>query len=43
VVLVGNRMYKHEAIRINFTTYDMCRMQDSINVPHPSLHRGFRT
>jgi len=36
VVLVGNHIYKHEAIRINFTTYDMRRKQDSINVrSHP--------
>jgi hypothetical protein len=36
VVLVGNCMYKHEAIHINFTTYDMCCKQDSINIhSHP--------
>jgi hypothetical protein len=28
-------MYKHEVMRINFTTYDMRRAQDSININTP--------
>ena len=38
ITFVGNRMYKHAVIRINYTTYDLRRAQDSINVrTHPYL------
>jgi hypothetical protein len=38
ITFVGNRMYKHDVIRVNYTTYDMRRAQDSINVrTHPYL------
>ncbi|KAF7794376.1 hypothetical protein EIP86_005510, partial [Pleurotus ostreatoroseus] len=29
--IVGNRIYKHKTLRVNYTTYDMRRSQDSIN------------
>ncbi|KAF7796319.1 hypothetical protein EIP86_007496 [Pleurotus ostreatoroseus] len=29
--IVGDRIYKHTTLRINYTTYDMRRSQDSIN------------
>jgi len=32
ITFVGNRMYKHKVMRINYTTYDLHRTQDSINV-----------
>ena len=32
ITFVGNYIYKHEVLRINYTTYDLRRMQDSINV-----------
>ena len=36
ISFVGNRMYKHDVLRINYTTYDLRRAQDSINVrTHP--------
>jgi hypothetical protein len=28
---VNNRLYRHKAIRINYTTYDLRRSQDSLN------------
>ena len=31
VVIVNNRIYRHKVIRINYTTYDMRRAQDSLN------------
>jgi hypothetical protein len=31
IQLVGNRLYKHKTLRINYTTYDLRRQQDSIN------------
>ena len=38
ITFVGNRMYKHDVIRINYMTYDLRRVQDSINVrTHPYL------
>ena len=38
VMFVGNCMYKHKAICINFTMYDMHHMQDSINMhTHPYI------
>ncbi|KIK80934.1 hypothetical protein PAXRUDRAFT_36045 [Paxillus rubicundulus Ve08.2h10] len=33
VVLVGNHIYCHKVLRINYTTYNLCRDQDSLN-PH---------
>ena len=36
ISFVGNRMYKHDVLRINYTTYDLRRAQDSINMrTHP--------
>jgi hypothetical protein len=35
---VSNRIYRHKVIRINYTTYDMRRSQDSINPrTHPDI------
>lgn len=31
IILVHNRIYRHQTLRINYTTYDMRRAQDSIN------------
>jgi len=31
VTLVNNRIYRHKVLRINYTTYDLCRAQDSLN------------
>ena len=31
VEIVYNRLYKHKAMRVNYTTYDMRREQDTIN------------
>jgi hypothetical protein len=30
-VILGNRLYRHQILRVNSTTYDMRRIQDSIN------------
>jgi hypothetical protein len=32
VVILGNRLYRHAILRVNSTTYDMRRIQDSINL-----------
>ena len=32
ITFVGNYIYKHEVLRVNYTTYDLRRAQDSINV-----------
>ena len=38
IMFVSNRMYKHEVFRINYTSYDLRREQDSINVnTHPYI------
>ena len=31
VTLVNNRIYRHKVLRINYTTYDLRRAQDSLN------------
>ena len=31
VEIVNNRLYKHKTMRVNYTTYDMQREQDTIN------------
>ncbi|KAJ3524830.1 hypothetical protein NM688_g8495 [Phlebia brevispora] len=31
IVIVGDRLYRHKAIRVNYTTYDLRRAQDSLN------------
>lgn len=31
VVLLNNRIYRHKVLRVNFTTYNLRRAQDSIN------------
>ncbi|KAF8883751.1 hypothetical protein CPB84DRAFT_1686191, partial [Gymnopilus junonius] len=33
--IISNKLYDHGTLRINYTTYDMCRSQDSIN---PKMH-----
>lgn len=36
--IVGNQLYHHGTLRVNFTTYDMRRNQDSINPKtHPDI------
>jgi hypothetical protein len=38
VVFMKNRLYRHKVLRINYTTYDMRRDQDSINPrTHPDI------
>ena len=32
ITFIGNCIYKHNILRINYTTYDLRRAQDSINV-----------
>lgn len=31
VMIVGNRLYRHNAVRINYTSYDVRHCQDSLN------------
>ena len=31
VTFVNNRLYRHKVLRINYTTYDLRRAQDSLN------------
>jgi hypothetical protein len=38
ITFVNNRIYKHKTIRINYTTYDVRRAQDSLN---PRTHADF--
>ncbi|KIM52691.1 hypothetical protein SCLCIDRAFT_140540 [Scleroderma citrinum Foug A] len=33
--LINNRIYCHKVLRINYTTYDLCQAQDSLN---PQMH-----
>lgn len=38
VQFVGNRLYRHKTLRVNYTTYDLRRQQDSINPrTHPDI------
>ncbi|KAI0063164.1 hypothetical protein BV25DRAFT_453896, partial [Artomyces pyxidatus] len=38
VLFVNNKMYMHSVIRVNYTTYDMRRQQDSVNPrTHPDI------
>ena len=38
IKFVGDRIYKHQVLRINYTTYDLRRAQDSINIrTHPYI------
>jgi len=38
VVVVKGSIYQHQVLRINYTTYDMQRDQDSINIKtHPDI------
>ena len=32
ITLVGNCIYKHKVLHINYMTYDLCYVQDSINL-----------
>ena len=32
VIFKGNRIYRHPLLRINYTTYDLCRETDSVNL-----------
>lgn len=36
----GNKLYRHKVVRINYTTYDLRRNQDSLN---PRTHADFMT
>jgi len=40
LVLINNRIYKHNTLRVNYTTYDLRRAQDSLN---PRMHADFMT
>ena len=40
LVIVGNRLYRHKVLRVNYTTYDGRRRQDSLN---PRNHSDFMT
>ena len=31
VQIRGRKLYRHKVLRVNYTTYDLCREQDSIN------------
>ncbi|KAF8874231.1 hypothetical protein BD779DRAFT_1476607 [Infundibulicybe gibba] len=31
ITFVGNRLYRHKVLRVNYTTYDLRRAQDSLN------------
>ena len=31
ITFVNNQIYKHKVMRVNYTTYDLCRSQDSLN------------
>lgn len=38
ITFVGDRIYKHDVLRVNYTTYDLRRAQDSINIrTHPYI------
>ena len=38
ITFVGDRIYKHDVLCVNYTTYDLRRAQDSINVrTHPYI------
>ncbi|KAJ3542003.1 hypothetical protein NM688_g6018 [Phlebia brevispora] len=36
--VVNDRIYRHQILRVNYTTYDMCRDQDTLN---PRMHADF--
>jgi len=38
ITFVNNRLYKHKVLRVNYTTYDLRRSQDSLN---PRPHADF--
>ncbi|KAF9541596.1 hypothetical protein CPC08DRAFT_650498, partial [Agrocybe pediades] len=40
LAIVGNCVYKHKKLRVNYTTYDMQREQDSLN---PRTHANIMT
>ena len=40
LVFMNNRIYKHNILRVNYTTYDLRRAQDSLN---PRTHADFMT
>jgi len=38
ITFVGDRIYKHDVLRVNYTTYDLRHGQDSINIrTHPYI------
>jgi hypothetical protein len=38
VTIIGEHLYRHHILRINYTTYDVQRSQDSINpCTHPDI------
>jgi len=38
ITFVQNRLYRHKVLRVNYTTYDVRRAQDSLN---PRMHADF--
>ena len=40
LIIINNRIYKHNTLRVNYTTYDLQRAQDSLN---PRTHADFMT
>lgn len=40
LVIIGNHLYRHKVLRVNYTTYDGRRRQDSLN---PRNHADFMT
>ncbi len=40
LVIMGNHLYRHKVLRVNYTTYDGRRRQDSLN---PRNHADFTT
>ena len=40
LIIINNRIYKHNTLHVNYTTYDLQRAQDSLN---PRTHANFMT
>jgi hypothetical protein len=40
LTFANSRLYKHKTLRVNYTTYDLRRTQDSLN---PRIHADFMT
>ncbi|KIO08814.1 hypothetical protein M404DRAFT_132918, partial [Pisolithus tinctorius Marx 270] len=38
LIIIKNCLYKHKLLHVNYTTYDLCCMQDSVNPrTHPDI------